>query len=235
MNNLGKIDDGHKNSVVEDYASRVPSLNLEQSWVRARGQRGVTTALLPLELLRASRLLRKKQLLNLHLGCGETYLTGWTNIDLFRPGKRRDLYWDLRRRLPFPDNVVEAIFSEHLFEHLDIVSGLKLLKECRRVLSYGGVMRIGVPDLERYVRSYLGADKLIDDYRPGRPTRGIAFGEVFFFHGHRSMYDFDTLKLLLREVGFTAVERSTSGKGRLCPCPDSEFRMAETLYVEAVK
>src|SRR5215213_9236911 len=138
-------------STLEEYATRVPSLNKEQSWPRAFAQRAITTALLPLELRKARRLLHKEQPLKLHIGCGNTYLDGWINIDLARPGKRRDLRWDLRRGLPFPDGVAEAIFSEHLFEHLDVASGLKLLKECKRTLAPGGVLRTGVPDLERYI------------------------------------------------------------------------------------
>lgn len=220
---------------VEEYITRLPSLNKEQGWPRAFAQRVATTALLPLELRKARQLLDKERPSKLHIGCGNTYLAGWINIDLARPGKRRDLRWDLRRGLPFPDGAAQAIFSEHLFEHLDVASGSRLLKECRRVLAPGGVLRIGVPDLERYMNSYLGADQLIEEHRPGRPTRAIALGEVFFFHGHRSMYDFETLELLFREAGFTAVEHSAFGEGRLAPSPDSEDRRTETLYVEAVK
>lgn len=198
-------------------------------------QRAATTALLPLELRKARRLLHIEQPLKLHLGCGRNYLAGWINIDLAHPRRSQDLSWDLRRGLPFPDGAAAAIFAEHLFEHLDIACGLRLLRECRRILAPGGVLRIGVPDLERYVRSYLGADPLIENYRPGRPTRGIAFGEIFFFYGHRSMYDFETLELILREVGFTAVERSAFREGRITPSPDSKDRQPETLYVEAIK
>jgi len=49
------------------------------------------------------------------------------------------------------------------------------------------------------------------------------------------MYDFETLKLILQEAGFTAVERSAFGEGRLATSLDSEDRRLETLYVEAVK
>jgi len=220
---------------VKDYIAHIPNLKGNQSWLKAFAQRAATTTLLPLELRKAWRLRHGDRPLRLHLGCGDAYLPGWINIDLARPGRRQDLSWDLRRGLPFPDGAAEAIFSEHLFEHLSLASGLRLLEECRRVLAPKGVLRIGVPDLDRYVSSYLGDDPLIDDYRPGRPTRGLAFGEIFFFYGHYSMYDFETLELILRAAGFTIVEHSKFGEGRLVPSPDSQERRPETLYVEEVK
>jgi predicted SAM-dependent methyltransferase len=220
---------------VEKYVTRVPTLNKDRSSSRAFAQRALTTAVLPLELRKARKLLHEDVPLRLHLGCGDTCLDGWIDIDRARPGKRRDLRWDLRRGLPFPDGAAEAVFSEHLLEHLDVAGALRLLKECRRVLAAGGVLRVGVPDLERYIRSYLGTDQLIEDYRPGRPTRAIALGEVFFFYSHRSMYDFETLELIVREAGFSVVERSVFGRGKLAPSPDGKHRQLETLYVEATK
>jgi hypothetical protein len=61
----------------------------------------------------------------------------------------------------------------------------------------------------------------------------MALGEPFFLHGHRTMYDFETLQYALEKSGFDVVERSKSGSGRIDPSPDSPLRRAETLYVEA--
>ena len=118
-------------------------------------------------------------------------------------------------------------------EHLDIEEGVWLLKECRRALRHGGVVRIGVPDLDRYVSSYLGEDDLIERVRPGRPTRALALGEVFFADGHRCMYDFETLRWAFMEAGFSNVERCAFAESRIEPAPDSDSRRAETLYAEA--
>lgn len=219
---------------IQDYASQVVR-SARPRWERELLKSWLTTMVVPLERRKARAILRSRNQARLHLGCASNYLDGWTNIDLFRPGRRLDLRWDLRRGIPAPDDCAESILAEHLLEHIDLGGGIGLLKECYRVLRSGGVLRIGVPDLERYVRSYLCDDPLIDRVRPGRPTRGIAFCEPFFWHGHRSMYDFETLELLLREAGFLTVERSESGKGRILPSPDSPNREQETLYVEAVK
>jgi predicted SAM-dependent methyltransferase len=223
---------------IERYTSDYTAY--EEGWKRGTGarmfaRRVATAALRPLEAKKAQQLLQNQKPLKLHLGCGDVYLEGWVNIDLVSPRRyRRDLRWNLQRGLPFPDGSAEAVFSEHLLEHLELAEGLAHLEMCRRVLAPGGVLRIGVPDLERYVQSYLGNDDLIDKQRPGRPTRGIAFVENFFFHGHKMMYDFETLELMLREANFASIEHSAFGQGRIAP-PDSKFRQLETLYVEATK
>lgn len=194
----------------------------------------LTTARLPLERRRAATIAADGRALRLHLGCSDVYLEGWLNVDMADPRHRLDLSWDLRRGIPLPDGRADAIFAEHLFEHIGLDGGLSLMRECRRVLAPGGVVRITVPDLERYARSYLGDDPLLDDCRGGRPTRAMAFEEIFFHHGHRAMYDFETMALMLRSVGFEAVERSAFGESRLSPVPDGANRRPETLYVEAL-
>lgn len=200
---------------------------------RDRIKNWITTALVPYERKRARILAVAECPLNLHLGCGDTYLEGWVNMDVARPGRKLDLRWDLRRGLPFAANTAGAVFSEHFFEHLDLQSALQLMIECRRVLAGGGIFRTGVPDLERYINAYFGNDSIIDDMRPVRPTKALALGEIFFFHGHRSKYDAETLALMLTEAGFSHVEQSSFGDGELQPSPDSINRRSETLYIEA--
>jgi predicted SAM-dependent methyltransferase len=206
-----------------------------QGGVLLRGaiKQWMTTAVLPVERMRARRRLASQAPCLLHLGCADNYIDGWLNIDLFRPGRRLDLRWDLRRPLPFPDGAVDAIFTEHMLEHMTFTEALGFLGTCTRLLGPGGVLRIGVPDLQRYIRSYEGRDPLIADVRPGRPTTALAFCEVFYGHGHRSMYDFATLRALCAEVGFAQIEQSAFGEGLIQPCPDNPARRAETLYVEA--
>lgn len=210
----------------------------------------INTAVLPLQSRKARRIASTGSI-RLHLGCGPLLKQGWVNIDLAQPtpksflawvARKRssvknelDLMWDLRRGLPFPNNSVKAIFSEHLLEHFDYGAGFALLVECRRVLQPGGVLRIGVPDLERYIHAYHGMDPIIDDCRPGRPTPAIALSEIFFHHGHKATYDYETLAFVCREVGFSLVEHSAFAQGRLGAEVDSEMRRTETLYIEATK
>lgn len=195
--------------------------------------RWVLTDLLRPWAQRRASALRDRSPLLLHLGSGRFPKVGWVNIDLI--GVPVDLPWNLARGIPFPTGRADAVFHEHLLEHLSLVAGYRLLRECARVLRSGGVLRVGVPDAGAYLRSYAGMDDFIARLRPGRPTALLAVQEVFYRHGHRSAYDLETLQLLCRAAGFVRVEQRPFGQSRLCPVPDSPHRRGETLYVEAVK
>lgn len=203
---------------------------------RARGQLqpALTRVLRPYEAGRARRLARSGVPIRLHLGCGPFYKEGWINVDLARPGRKLDVAWDLRWGLPFENGSVDAIFSEHLLEHLTWTDGLQLFRRCFAALRGGARMRVGVPDLGRYIASYVGSDPLIEACRPGRPTPAMALNELYYCHGHHYMYDAETLIAFLAEVGFVQVEVSSFGGGALGKA-DTPSRAAETLYVEAVR
>jgi predicted SAM-dependent methyltransferase len=193
----------------------------------------LTRAMAPRQRRRA-RVLAERSPLRLDLGSGESPIPGWVNVDLV--GHKPDLAWDLSVPLPLADGSVEAIFSEHLLEHLPLATALDLIRECHRLLAPGGTLRVGVPDAGAYLRAYDGDDQgFIETSRPGRPTRMLAVREVFQEHGHRSAYDLQTLVLFFETSGFRGMERRASGESRIRPCPDSEHRRQETLYVEAVK
>ena len=119
--------------------------------------------------------------------------------------------WDLRHPLPFPDGSAEAVFLEHVLEHMTVAEGMVVLRHCLRVLAPGGVVRVGVPDAGRYARSYAEGTGTIDELRPGRPTRMLALGEVFQEHGHVSAWDGETLALVVAAVGFESAAEMPGG------------------------
>lgn len=192
----------------------------------------LTQLIEPYSRLRARRLKPSATPLRLHLGCGSTRKPGWVNIDLF--GTAADLWWNVSKPLPFSTRSVDAIFHEHLLEHLPLGRALALTRECRRVLKAGGTLRVVVPDSEASIASYTNNGEARGALNPERPTALLAASEVFQRHGHRSAYDFETLALLCREAGFEEVERASYGQSRLDPCPDSEHRRDRSLYVESV-
>lgn len=195
--------------------------------------RGALTDLLRPWARRRAAAIRARSPLLLHLGSGRFPKAGWVNIDLI--GVPADVPWNLARGIPFPPGCADAVFHEHLLEHLPLAAGYRLLRECARVLKPGGVLRLGVPDVGAYLRAYAGSGDFICRLRPGRPTALLAVQEVFYHYGHRSAYDRATLLLVCRAAGFVQVEPRAFGESRLCPAPDSPHRRAETLYVEAVK
>ena len=188
-----------------------------------------TTILAPRERRRAERLAETGPL-RIHLGSGANRLPDWVNVDLVGMGP--DLYWNVTRRLPFPDGSADAVFLEHVLEHFPLAVGLDLLAEGRRVLAPGGILRVGVPDFGRYAESYAGDRAFLEERRPGRPTPLLAVAEVAYNHGHRSVWDGETLELVLRETGLVDVRRRGFGESGLEPAPDSAEREAESVYAE---
>jgi len=99
----------------------------------------------------------------LNLGCGDRFHPGWTNIDL-TPLVPGIIKHDLNRPLPYADNEFDAVYLSHVLEHFEPHAGLRLLAECYRVCTPGGVHRVVVPDLEMIVRLYL---KYLEDAAAG--------------------------------------------------------------------
>lgn len=81
----------------------------------------------------------------LNLGCGRNLIPGWINADLF--GQSPQIFqMDASKPFPFPENSFDYVFSEHMFEHLDLIGQQNMLKECYRILKKGGVLRIALPN-----------------------------------------------------------------------------------------
>lgn len=186
------------------------------------GARLATTAVVARGARRRATKVAGASNVRLHLGSGPVRKADWVNVDLV--GDPVDLAWNILKPLPFDEGSVEAIFHEHVLEHLTSEDGYVLARESFRVLQPSGILRIGVPDC--------GAPHIA---WPEAPTRLLALQEFFAEPGHRTMYDFETLALVLRAAGFQAVEQRAFGQSRLEPAPDSEHRRVGTLYVEAVK
>jgi len=66
------------------------------------------------------------------------------------------LGYDLTERLltPYEDASIETIYCSHTLEHLPVDRAAALVRDCRRVLRPGGVLRLVLPDCERILRAY---------------------------------------------------------------------------------
>jgi predicted SAM-dependent methyltransferase len=199
--------------------------------VRLRAKQLATAAVSPYTRRQANSFERSTPL-RLHLGSGGNNLDGWVNIDLV--GAHADLAWDLRRPLPLAHATAEAVFLEHVLEHMTVSDGVRMLHHFLEVLVPGGILRVGVPDAGLYATSYVHHDMVLDQLRPGRPTRMLALGEVFQEHGHVSAWDGETLCLAVGEAGYESANVMPGGTSEISPAPDSEVRIPETVYVEAV-
>ncbi|MHC5062572.1 MAG: class I SAM-dependent methyltransferase [Planctomycetota bacterium] len=200
-----------------------------------------------LNLLLPHRLIKYRRLLNqpekrLHIGCGSKLLPGWINLDMNPKG---DLTLDLREGLPFADNSVDLIYTEHSMEHFYREDdGPFLLQECLRTLQPGATIRITVPDAAVFMDYYVG--KLSEEVSEGLErehhrftgTRMDVVNSAFRWkHQHLYMYDEETLRRLLQEVGFSDIERRGFRESSVeeLSSLDLEERRGETLYMEARK
>lgn len=155
------------------------------------------------------------------------------------------LSYDATSGLPLVDSSLQGINLSHFLEHFDIEAGRALLRECRRVLRRGGVIRVSCPDLLKYARAYVENDAsffaivgapAFCNYHDLPTTGAIVAGKAYDSgNGHRWFYDAETVIALLREVGFDACEERPLHQSSLPRIADVEpaHRLAESFYVEA--
>jgi len=169
----------------------------------------------------------------LFIGCGRCRLDHtWLHADIHRG----DLYINALKRLPFEENQVDFIFSEHFIEHLPETKIRRFWKECQRILKPGGWMRHSTPDLDFFIRLYGGKIKnvtldafysRIRHIRKETPHPCIFMNEVLHLWGHRFNYSQDYLQEIWKEAGFINMRRA-----RFCESEISELANLEQHGVE---
>ena len=98
-----------------------------------------------------------KSINKINLGCGDVYIEAdnWVNLD-YNPVAPPVKFGNLLGRFPLNDNSACLVYSSHFFEHIPRNKIPFFLKECKRILAPGGVIRLVLPDLENLCRAYLG-------------------------------------------------------------------------------
>jgi ubiquinone/menaquinone biosynthesis C-methylase UbiE len=157
-----------------------------------------------------------------------------------------DLYWDFRRRLPFPDDSAEKMYSSHFLEHLTFAQGQLPLQECHRVLAPGGTISICVPSAKLYLQAYCSG-KPLDyktwiKYEPAWNNTSaidvvnhVAYmDEVNFIAlkhaAHQYMFDEENLLKVLQKAGFHNARLREFDSSL-----DLEWRGYESVYALAEK
>ena len=166
---------------------------------------------------RRIRNVEARESLKIIFGCGDTHYPGWFCIDGLG-GRRVDLRFDLRRRLPFNDETVDLCYSEHFVEHLTREESANHLREAHRILRKGGRYRIVVPAADRFMQKYLARDD--EFFRlafPWAETNLEAVYHIVNWNGaHRSIYDIESLRIMGSKAGFACtVESSANGSDEL--------------------
>lgn len=190
-------------------------------------------------------------------GCGDLFVENWLNIGLFpnrlipygtvkQVGAAHVIHFDLTEDFPLEANTVQYLYSSHFIEHLTFDQALEFLRRCHHAMRQGGILRLTTPDLELWVRKYCENDLefferfyQIEQSYPALTTKGqILVGQIQGWT-HRWLYDYSSLEDILVRAGFSHIEKIEALESaipdieKLEPC--SEFRLMETLYVEARK
>ena len=98
-----------------------------------------------------------------------------------------------------------------------------MLNECYRVLRVGGKIRISTPSLEKLVSLFTSEKSesqerfikwVIDKYFPevGVYKESFVINNSYQTWGHKFIYDFETLKHVMEQVGFIDITRPAPGK-----------------------
>jgi len=181
------------------------------------------------------QLLAERKEIFVELGAGDRGgQGGWITIDMT---KHCDIFWDLRKGLPFPNQSVTKIYSSHFFEHLSFKETQSFLIECRRTLVPGGKFLICVPNARLYMEAYINGKTLDPNeyfgYKPAynHTTRIDYVNYTAYLDGeHKYMFDEENLLYILESKGFKNV--------RLRPFDvrlDMKERDFESIYAEAEK
>lgn len=181
------------------------------------------------------KILKQKRPIFLELGAGDKKGDrGWLTIDV---KQNCDIYWDMRRGLPFPDECVQKIYSSHFFEHLSFREILNFLDECRRVLAQDGYFSICVPNARLYILAYINSERLDQNkflsYNAANNNLSSIdyINYIAYMDGeHKHMFDEESLVSLLRLKGFRNV-RLRKFDSNL----DLESRDCLSIYAEAEK
>jgi SAM-dependent methyltransferase len=202
-----------------------------------------------------------------HLGPGKRWKkpnNHWVTVDI--DPKRGDIAANFNTTwngFPLPDNSTMAIYASHTFEHVSVFVMPKLMKECYRILSPGGTLRVIVPDPVRSMKEYLKGNRKYKLFER-RIERGKKHGfDYTLFHAlredfisrpsqpefddgqlaHQNAWDFDAMRAELQVAGFEKAKVRKSGFQKSA-CPDfayegtykSEANEAyRSMYVEAMK
>jgi len=148
----------------------------------------------------------------------DMFYYGWKNIDIIdldffsKSQSYKFIQHDLTKNIPFENDTVSLIISNHMIEHITRDEGKKLLKECYRVMKKDGIIRISTPDTKIITQKYI--DGKIREYKYINVGVETADDDAEAYYnlllaGHFTIYDEESLIKMMKNIGFKNVERKT--------------------------
>lgn len=184
-------------------------------------------------------------LIFLNIGAGSKNIQGFINIDI-EPGA--DIIADVTKGLPFEDNSVDGIYSEHFIEHLSQDEGLFFFRECRRIMRPGSIIRIATPDLDSIVDFFNKggvnssaniSDWLHSDWKKFGyewiSSRAEMLNIAVREWGHKWMYNEEEMIRLGEMCGLKFKKRCEFGESSNLSMRNLEYRDSSSLIIEFEK
>jgi predicted SAM-dependent methyltransferase len=145
--------------------------------------------------------------LNLHLGCGRINAPGFINIDM-APMRHVHLVQDVSNLDRFRAESVDLIYASHVLEHFSHLRTLTILREWKRVLKPGGVLRLAVPNFDALVEIYRLNERRISS------IQGMLYGgQDYPGNAHFAGFTYESLACILMEAGLCEVSTWGPFKG----------------------
>jgi len=177
----------------------------------------------------------------LNLGCGDRRIEGWVNADFYRLHnilwKRHNLPdWliDITKPLRCDDNFWDGVLVEHVIEHILYIQNFELLTEIFRIIKPNAILRVIVPDLDRYLDWENLREIELKMARYGSLAEAVS--NITQNHAHKSVWNEALMSEVLNEIGFVDIKRKSfrvSASERMAV--DAEGHRWESLYMEARK
>ena len=175
--------------------------------------------------------------LNLHLGCGAVNHPKFINIDAF-PHPHVHYVQKIDNLKRFKAETVDLIYAAHCLEHFKYHHTMDVLKEWRRVLKKGGIIRLSVPDFDKLLAIFLENNNDPDTILPQ-----VMGGQENQYNFHLTILNRVNLSRLLYSAGFSNIRDWVPGQDDLTTFKDfsiykkvvNDKNYEISLNLEAVK
>lgn len=143
----------------------------------------------------------------IHFGGGKDKLKGFLNTDII--GK---IPINMAKKLPFPTDSVDIIFSCHVIEHLYYKQFRAFMKESSRILKDGGLHIIMTPSLTRLIDAlYNNKELKLKLLKGHEKLAGIELDAALFlnrmmntYYGHKFLHDLESISRVAKASGYSS-------------------------------